>query len=416
MPSNMPSTALRLLVKTLFSMIIQIIPKQLQENILAKLGRVMWNFSSQMTLVIDEYDELSSINEVFEASQIYLRARTTTSVQELKVSRTAKEEELSVRINKVEKIIDTYEGIQLVWQITNKGKCQSIKLSFCDKYKEKVLSSYLPYVLERSKAIKKETKIVKLYFLWVDGSLRPLNFGHPSTFDTLAMDPPLKKELIDDLDSLGGKAWKRGYLVDGPSGTGKSSLVAAMANYLKFDIYAFELTSRLMSNSELTSLLLSTTKSSIIVIEDIDCSELQNRPDQSDSQKTLGLLDFIDGVWSACGEERIVVITTKDKLHNPTLLSRESMYVHIHMSYCNFCGFKFLASNYLDITNHYMFPEIENLLMEVEVTQADVAKELMKGDGADIALRGLTQLLKMKRIECGGQDGGKESPQRSKTK
>ncbi|XP_059659089.1 AAA-ATPase At3g50940-like [Cornus florida] len=385
-------------VKKLFGMINQTI-----EKILAKLGGLMWNFSSQMTLVIDEYDEVSSVNEVFEASQIYLHARTTfcSSVQELKVCRTAKEEVLSVRINKVEKIIDTYEGIQLVWQVTKKGKHQSIKLCFYEKYKEKVLSSYLPYVLERSKAIKKETKVVKLYFLGVDGSLQPLNFGHPSTFDTLAMDPPLKKELIDDLDSLVGKSWKRGYLVYGPSGTGKSSLVAAMANYLKFDIYAFELTSRLMSNSELTSLLLSTTKRSIIVIEDIDCSELQDRPDQSDSQKTLGLLNFIDGVWSSCGEERIVVITTKDKLHHPTLLTRESMYMHIHMSYCNFCGFKFLASNYLDITNHYMFPEIENLLVEVEVTQAEVAQELMKSDAADIALRGLTQFLKRKRIECG---------------
>ena len=46
----------------------------------------------------------------------------------------------------------------------------------------------------------------------------------------------------DDLDSFirrkemykkVGKAWKRGYLIYGPPGTGKSSLIAAMANYLK---------------------------------------------------------------------------------------------------------------------------------------------------------------------------------------
>jgi chaperone BCS1 len=68
-----------------------------------------------------------------------------------------------------------------------------------------------------------------------------------------------------------GKAWKRGYLLYGPPGTGKSSLIAAMANYLKFDIYDLELTS-LSSNSDLRRVLLSTTSRSILVIEDIDCS------------------------------------------------------------------------------------------------------------------------------------------------
>lgn len=57
----------------------------------------------------------------------------------------------------------------------------------------------------------------------------------------------------------------------------KSSLIAAMANYLKFDIYDLELT-HLRSNSELRRLLVSTANRSILVIEDIDCSiELKNR-------------------------------------------------------------------------------------------------------------------------------------------
>lgn len=60
-----------------------------------------------------------------------------------------------------------------------------------------------------------------------------------------------------------------------PPGTGKSSLIAAMANYLKFNIYDLELTS-LRSNSEFKRLLASTRNQSILVIEDIDCSsELQ---------------------------------------------------------------------------------------------------------------------------------------------
>ena len=70
---------------------------------------------------------------------------------------------------------------------------------------------------------------------------------------------------------------EKGYLLYGPPGTGKSSLIAAMANYLKFDIYDLELTS-IYSNSDLRRVLLSTSNRSILVIEDIDCSmEVEDR-------------------------------------------------------------------------------------------------------------------------------------------
>ncbi|KAH0685389.1 hypothetical protein KY290_016662 [Solanum tuberosum] len=68
-----------------------------------------------------------------------------------------------------------------------------------------------------------------------------------------------------------GKAWKRGYLLFGPPGMGKSSLIAAIANYLNFDIYDLELTA-VTRNSDLRKLLVATTNKSILVIEDIDCT------------------------------------------------------------------------------------------------------------------------------------------------
>lgn len=96
----------------------------------------------------------------------------------------------------------------------------------------------------------------------------------------------LKKAIIEDLDRFlrrkefykkVGKVWKRGYLLYGPPGTGKSSLIAAMANYLKFDIFDLEL-ANVKRDSDLKKLLLRTTNKSILVIEDIDCSmELPDR-------------------------------------------------------------------------------------------------------------------------------------------
>ncbi|KAM5546719.1 hypothetical protein ABKV19_001312 [Rosa sericea] len=243
----------------------------------------------------------------------------------------------------------------------------------------------------------------------------------------MAMEPELKRTVIEDLDRFVrrknfyrkvGKAWKRGYLLYGPPGTGKSSLVAAMANYLKFDVYDLELAS-VRGNSQLRNVLLSTTNRSILVIEDIDCSvDLKNRGDmelhppdpyyghyqkQAEKITLSGLLNFIDGLWSSCGDERIIVFTTnhKDKL-DPALLRPGRMDLHIHLSYCTPSGFKTLASNYLGIQEsnpHPLCGDVEGLMETTDVTPAEVAEELMKSDDADIALEGVVKLLKRKKAE-----------------
>ncbi|KAB8100826.1 hypothetical protein EE612_031449, partial [Oryza sativa] len=163
---------------------------------------------------------------------------------------------------------------------------RSYELSFHRKHKEKALKSYLPFIIATAKAIKDQERILQIYMNEYSDSWSPIDLHHPSTFDTLAMDQKLKQSIIDDLDRFIkrkdyykriGKAWKRGYLLYGPPGTGKSSLIAAMANHLKFDIYDLELTG-VHSNSELRRLLVGMTSRSILVVEDIDCSiELKQR-------------------------------------------------------------------------------------------------------------------------------------------
>ncbi|OEL14105.1 Protein HYPER-SENSITIVITY-RELATED 4 [Dichanthelium oligosanthes] len=138
------------------------------------------------------------------------------------------------------------------------------------------------------------------------------------------MDQKQKQSIIDDLDRFIkrkdcykriGKAWKRGYLLYGPPGTGKSSLIAAMANYLRFDIYDLDLT-EVESNSDLRRLLIGMSNRSIIVAEDIDCSiemkqreghELKSAEGEKEEQKVCntiwGLLNFVDGLCQQVGKE-----------------------------------------------------------------------------------------------------------------
>lgn len=125
-----------------------------------------------------------------------------------------------------------------------------------------------------------------------------------------------------------------------------------------------------------------------------------------------GLLNFIDGLWSSCGDERVIVFTTnhKDRL-DPALLRPGRMDMHINMSYCTSNGFKILVSNYLDVAGkqHHLCGEIESLVDSMEVTPAVIAEELMKSDDADVALQGLVSFLKRKKIEINEKKKAEES-------
>ena len=110
-----------------------------------------------------------------------------------------------------------------------------------------------------------------------------------------------------------------------------------------------------------------------------------------------GLLNFVDGLWSSRGDQRIIVFTTnhKDRL-DPAMLRPGRMDVQIEMSYCTFSGFKTLAHNYLKIEEHNLFGEIEELLLKVQATPAEIAGELMTSDNANTALQSLVTHLQMK--------------------
>ncbi|CAL9246835.1 unnamed protein product, partial [Arabidopsis halleri] len=113
-----------------------------------------------------------------------------------------------------------------------------------------------------------------------------------------------------------------------------------------------------------------------------------------------GLLNFIDGLWSSCGDERIIIFTTnyKEKL-DAALLRPGRMDMHIHMSYCTPSTFKALASNYLEIKEHRLFSKIEECIEATEVSPAEVAEQLMRNDSVDKVLEGLIEFLKVKKIE-----------------
>ncbi|MFS8010477.1 putative AAA+ ATPase domain, ATPase, AAA-type, core, AAA-type ATPase domain-containing protein [Helianthus anomalus] len=412
------------------------LPPEFQDYLYFGLRNFINKLFRQLTIVIYEFNGIRE-NEIYNAATLYLGSRISPETNRLKITKHPSEKNINVAMEINNEFIDIYNGVKFKWSLVSKelptvefqeydddgryytrSDKRSLELTFHRKHKDLALNKYLPFILNDAKTRKVEDKAVKIFTVDMDRrtAWTSVNLDHPSKFATLAMDTDVKEKVMKDLDRFVerreyyrkvGKAWKRGYLLYGPPGTGKSSLIAAMANYLKFDIYDLELTD-IRSNAELRRLLVTTANRSILVVEDIDCSaELHDREDakevvrdnEEEYRVTLsGFLNFIDGLWSSCGDERIIIFTTnrKEKL-DPALLRAGRMDVHINMSYCTPSGFRLLASNYLGITQHDLFEEVEDLIGEAEVTPAEVAEQLLQEDDPDIALIRLLEFIEVKR-------------------
>ena len=118
----------------------------------------------------------------------------------------------------------------------------------------------------------------------------------------------------------------------------------------------------------------------------------------------------MDGLWSSCGDERIIIFTTNHKERlDPALLRPGRMDMHILMSYCTPCGFKLLASNYLGFTEHPLFPCVEALIEKARVTPAEVGEQLLRYEEPESAITGLIEFLEDKSERLKREDGNKDS-------
>ncbi|KAL6227111.1 hypothetical protein ACLB2K_001070 [Fragaria x ananassa] len=404
-------TAFKFLLQTLVNELKHFIPPWVRSYIYSKLRKYFFKSrpNDNLTLVINKVIGME-LNEAYDKVEVYLGAKISPSDSRLELSKTNRQKSVSLAIEKRGQVItDTFDDIELRWRYVSKlskNTCTtkdrhpgavdgyaeekfqwSFELTFDKKHRDKVIDSYMPYVLAQAESIKQGERVLKLHSTGRDPYGSPkkscIDLVHPATFETMAMDPEVKEMIIDDLDRFVkrrefykkvGKAWKRG-------------------------VY---------DNSELRRVLLSTSNRSILVVEDIDCSvQIKSResaqPSKSSASKfTLsGLLNFIDGMWSCCGDERIIVFTTNHKERlDPALFRPGRMDLHIHLAYCTPSGFRILASNYLGIhesSPHHLFGEIESLIKITEVTPAAIAEELMKNDDADVVLEGLVKFLKEKK-------------------
>lgn len=122
-----------------------------------------------------------------------------------------------------------------------------------------------------------------------------------------------------------GIPYRRGYLLHGPPGSGKSSTVLAVASELSMDIYILNLSLKI-DDDKMNRLLASLPPDCIVLIEDIDCVWADRK--SGDTHVTFsGLLNAIDGVTAT--EGRLLFLTTNHKAKlDPALIRPGRCDVH----------------------------------------------------------------------------------------
>lgn len=158
-------------------------------------------------------------------------------------------------------------------------------------------------------------------------SIRPLS--------SVILEEGVEEKLVRDAkDFLRSAKWysdrgipyRRGYLLHGKPGCGKTSFITALAGEVRMNIYVINLASKALNDEVLAELMRGVPYRGIVLFEDIDAAFVPNGPgdgSESDSEDEgrgrarenlgngvtfSGLLNVLDGVASA--EGRVVFFTT----------------------------------------------------------------------------------------------------------
>lgn len=170
-------------------------------------------------------------------------------------------------------------------------------------------------------ALKAQEGKTVLYTSW-GPDWRP--FGNPRKkrmLGSVILDTGISEQIVKDVkDFLQSGEWyhqrgipyRRGYLLYGPPGSGKTSYIQALAGELDYNICILNLSENNLTDDRLNHLMNHIPQRSILLLEDIDAAFNQREQTSDQGYQSgvtfSGLLNALDGVASA--EECITFMTT----------------------------------------------------------------------------------------------------------
>uniref|UniRef100_A0A182PZC9 Mitochondrial chaperone BCS1 n=1 Tax=Anopheles farauti TaxID=69004 RepID=A0A182PZC9_9DIPT len=208
-------------------------------------------------------------------------------------------------------------------------------------------------ILEEARQLAlKNTEGKTIMYTAMGSEWRP--FGHPRKrrpIGSVVLDQGVSERILSDCREFiknpqwysdRGIPYRRGYLLHGPPGCGKSSFITALAGEIEFGICLLNLSERGLTDDRLNHLMNVAPQQSIILLEDIDAAFVsrQDTMQQKAAFEGLnrvtfsGLLNCLDGVAST--EARIVFMTTNylERL-DPALIRPGRVDVKEYVGHCS---------------------------------------------------------------------------------
>ncbi|KAJ7602823.1 P-loop containing nucleoside triphosphate hydrolase protein [Roridomyces roridus] len=222
---------------------------------------------------------------------------------------------------------------------------------------------------------------------------------------------------------------RRGYLLHGPPGAGKTSTIYALAGALNLEIYSLSLASNFVDDGFLQRAASSIPKNGLLLIEDIDCAFPVAREDDEDedlsgggadamsaamrmmqggqpqrrsrqSAVTLsGLLNVIDGVGSEEGKLFFATTNYIDRL-DAALLRPGRIDRKIEYSLATAPQARALYLRFFPSARFAAFPETQ-----LEELASEFAKSVPEGEFSTAELQGFLQGYKTRPVDAAGGVG-----------
>jgi chaperone BCS1 len=162
------------------------------------------------------------------------------------------------------------------------------------------------------------------------------------SLDTLVLADGLLERIVADIETFRasrdwyrtmGIPFRRGFLLHGPPGTGKSSLAQALAGKFEAPLYALSLTGSDFTDSNLIELLHEVAPDAFVILEDVDAA-FNGRDAESKGVTMSGLLNAIDGAASKDGCVLFVSTNHVERL-DPALRRPGRLDVQIELAYAD---------------------------------------------------------------------------------
>lgn len=169
----------------------------------------------------------------------------------------------------------------------------------------------------------------------------------PRSLESLILEEGLLEQIKGDIDwflaskdwyHTRGLFWKRGYLLYGEPGNGKTSLVFTLAGVLGYHVCCLNLASDALSDDTFQSLVADLPPRSFLLLEEVDAAlpnraeaSVKSEQDKNGSRLSLGcVLNVLDGYVSREGSLIFMTTNYPDRL-DPALIRPGRMDRHFHL-------------------------------------------------------------------------------------